>query len=160
MKPQDPKVSVCIPTYRGGTTIGAAIESVLAQSLSDFEVIIIDDGSPDDTRDIIERYSDPRLIYLRNALNLGPQGNWNRCLEVAQGEYFKLLPHDDLLHPRCLERQVAVLDTDRDERIALVFSSRDVLGPDGKVLTRRGYPGGQEGTIAGSEVMRLSLIHI
>lgn len=149
-----PKVSVCIPTYRGGGTIGAAIESVLAQSLADFELIVIDDGSPDDTGAIVDRFVDPRLVYLRNERNLGPQGNWNRCLEVAQGEYFKLLPHDDLLHPRCLERQVAILDDDRDERIALVFSARDVLGPDGRVLTRRGYPGGNEGRIAGSVVMR------
>lgn len=152
--PRLPRVSVCIPTYRGRATIGSAIESVLAQSLTDFELIVIDDGSPDDTRAIVEGFADPRLIYVRNEHNLGPQGNWNRCLELARGKYFKLLPHDDLLHPHCLERQVAVLDTDRDERIALVFSARDVLGPDGRVLTRRGYPGGREGPIAGGMVMR------
>lgn len=149
-----PKVSVCIPTYRGGATIGAAIESVLAQSFGDFELIVIDDGSPDDTRAVVERFSDPRLTYLRNERNLGPQGNWNRCLEMARGTYFKLLPHDDLLHPHCLERQVAVLDADHDERIALVFSSRDVLGPDGRLLIRRGYPGGHEGVFSGNVVMR------
>ena len=70
-----PKVSVCIPTYRGGGTIGAAIESVLAQSLADFELIVIDDGSPDDTRAIVERFVEPRLVYLRNERNLGPQVN-------------------------------------------------------------------------------------
>lgn len=149
-----PKISVCIPTYRGGATIGAAIESVLAQSLTDFELIVIDDGSPDDTRVVVEHFSDSRLVYLRNDSNLGPQGNWNRCLDLAQGKYFKLLPHDDLLHPRCLERQVAVLDADRDESIALVFSARDVLGPDGRVFTRRGYPGGREGVTGGNSVMR------
>ena len=154
MKPQLPRVSVCIPTYRGRVTIGPAIESVLAQSLSDFELIVIDDGSPDDTRAIVEGFADPRLIYVRNEHNLGPQGNWNRCLELARGKYFKLLPHDDLLHPHCLERQVAVLDTDRNQRIALVFSAREVLGPEGRVLTRRGDPGGREGPIAGGMVMR------
>ena len=154
MKLQLPRVSVCIPTYRGRATIGPAIESVFAQSLTDFELIVIDDGSPDDTRAIVEGFADPRLIYVRNEHNLGPQGNWNRCLELARGKYFKLLPHDDLLHPHCLERQVAVLDTDRDERIALVFSARDVLGPEGRVLTRRGYPGGRQGPIAGGMVMR------
>lgn len=154
LKTQAPTVSVCIPTYRGRAAIGAAIESVLAQDFTDFELIVIDDGSPDDTDAIVERFSDSRLVYLRNERNLGPQGNWNRCLEIAQGKYFKLLPHDDLLHSRCLERQVAVLDADRNESIALVFSSRDVLGPDGKVLTRRSYPGGHEGTITGSRVMR------
>lgn len=142
-------VSVCIPTYKGERTIGAAIQSVLAQSLSDFELIVIDDGSPDNTRAVVERHSDPRLVFLRNERNLGPEGNWNRCLQVARGRYFKLLPHDDLLHPRCLERQVAVLDADQDERIALVFSAREVIGPDGQVLIkRRGYRGLAEGVVS------------
>lgn len=154
VKQQLPRVSVCIPTYRGRATIGSAIESVLAQSLTDFELIVIDDGSPDDTRAIVEGFADPRLIYVRNEHNLGPQGNWNRCLELARGKYFKLLPHDDLLHSHCLERQVAVLDNDHDQRIALVFSARDVLDPTGRVLTRRGYPGQGEGAIAGNTVMR------
>ena len=157
LKAQPVTVSVCIPTYRGEATIAAAIESVLAQSMTDFELIVIDDGSPDDTRAIVDRFSDPRLVCLRNEHNLGPQGNWNRCLEVAQGKYFKLLPHDDLLHPQCLERQVAVLDADHDKRVALVFCARDVLGPDGRVLTRRSYPGGNEGVIEGHSVMRASV---
>lgn len=154
VRPQVPRISVCIPTYRGADTIGPAIESVLAQTISDFELIVIDDGSLDATRAIVERFTDPRLLYFRNEHNLGPQGNWNRCLALARGQYFKLLPHDDLLHPRCLERQVSILEADRSERIALVFSARDVLGPDGRVLMRRGYPGGGEGQIAGGTVMR------
>lgn len=149
-----PLVSVAIPTYRGASYIGAAIESVLSQSFSDFELLIVDDNSPDDTHAIVERFHDPRLVYLRNDRNLGPQGNWNRCLEAARGIYFKLLPHDDVLHLRCLERQVAALDADRDESIAIVFSARDVLGPDGRTLTRRSYPGGCEGVIGGDAVMR------
>lgn len=131
-KTQTPKVSVCIPTYRGAATIGQAIESVLTQSLADFDLIVIDDGSPDDTHAIVQRCADPRLVYLRNERNLGPQGNWNRCLE----------------------RKVSVLDGDGDGSIAPVFGARDVLGPDGRVLTRRGCPGGHEGTIDGSVVMR------
>lgn len=154
MKIRTPKVSVCIPTYKGAETIAAAIESVLFQTLADFELIIVDDGSPDDTQKVVERFADPRLHYVRNESNLGPQGNWNRCLESANGEYFKLLPHDDLLHPHCLERQVAVLDADSDEQIAMVFSARDVVGPDGCILARRGYPGGRQGPIASGDVMR------
>jgi glycosyltransferase involved in cell wall biosynthesis len=149
-----PKVSVCIPTYCGGVTIGAAIQSVFAQSLTDFELIVVDDGSTDNTRGVVESFSDPRLKYFENTKNLGPEGNWNRCLELASGEYFKLLPHDDLLHVQCLERQSAVLDADPDEKIALVFSARDVIGPTGKLLTRRGYPNGREGPVDGNSVMR------
>lgn len=149
-----PKVSVCIPTYRGAATIAAAIESVLAQSFSDFELVVIDDGSPDDTQSIVERFEDARLRYLRNPQNLGPEGNWNRCLKEAKGEYFKLLPHDDLLKPDCLLRQVDVLNDDTDQKIALVFCRRDILSPSGKILMQRGYPGANEGQINASAAIR------
>lgn len=149
-----PRVSVCIPTYRGEATIGAAIESVLAQTFDDFEIVIVDDASPDDTAVVVARYRDPRLRYLRNERNLGPEGNWNRCLVEACGVYFKLLPHDDLLAPRCLERQVAVLDADLEESIALVFCCRDVIDPAGKVLMGRGYPGGKEGRVRAADAVR------
>jgi len=154
MKAVAPKISICIPTYRGAGTLGAAIESVLAQTCGDFELIVIDDNSPDETEAVVGRFSDPRLSYLRNPKNLGPEGNWNRCLQVARGRYFKLLPHDDLLHPSCLERQAAVLDADGDERIALVFSGRTVLAPDGRELMQRGYPGHAGGRIPGALVKR------
>lgn len=145
MTGKSPRVTVAIPTYRGAATLGAAIESVLAQSLGDFELIVVDDCSPDETREVVARYRDPRLTYQRNTTNLGPEGNWNRCLELATGEYFKLLPHDDILHHQCLETQAVVLDDDVSHRIALVFSARDVLSPDGRVLLRRGFPGRSRG---------------
>jgi glycosyltransferase involved in cell wall biosynthesis len=149
-----PLLTVAIPTYKGAAFIGAAIESVLAQTFRDFELLVIDDNSPDDTEAIVRRFVDPRIRYLRNSANLGPQGNWNRCLTEARGALFKLLPHDDLLMPTCLQRQVDALQADRAERYALVACARDVLGPTDRVLTRRGYPGGREGLIDGGEVMR------
>ena len=149
-----PRVSVCIPTYRGEETIAATIDSVLAQSYADFELLVIDDGSPDATQAIVESIVDPRLVYLRNDRNLGPQGNWNRCLELARGDYVKVLPHDDLLRPDCLAQQVRVLDADTDQHIAMVFCARDVIGPHGRVLTQRGYPRGREGVVAAAELIR------
>ena len=149
-----PRVSVCIPTYRGEKTIAATIDSVLAQSYADFELLVIDDGSPDATQAIVEGIADPRLVYVRNDRNLGPQGNWNRCLELARGDYVKVLPHDDLLRPDCLAQQVRVLDADSDQRIALVFCARDVIGPHGRAIARRGYPGQAEGRLDGQEVIR------
>ena len=147
-KMPNPLVSVCIPTYRGAAFLGAAINSVLDQSYPDFEVWVLDDSSPDDTPAVMARYSDRRIKYLRNANNLGPQGNWNRCLEVAQGKYFKLLPHDDLLAAHCLEEQVRVLEQDAAKEIALVFGSREIIDPDGRVLMARGLPGVATGRIA------------
>lgn len=150
-----PRVSVCIPTYRGAGTIGAAIDSVLAQSFADFELVVVDDGSPDGTGALVAARNDRRLRLIRNARNLGPQGSWNRCLELARGEFVKLLPHDDLLHPDCLARQVQALDSDRDGRLALAFCARDVIGPDGRVLLRRrGLPGAVEGPVSRAQVLR------
>ncbi|MHB8947764.1 MAG: glycosyltransferase family 2 protein [Rhodoferax sp.] len=132
-----PQVSVCIPTYRGVEFLGRTIDSVLDQSYPNFELCILDDNSPDDTPKLLSRYGDPRIRYIRNTHNLGPEGNWNRCLEVAHGKYFKLLPHDDLLAPDCLEKQVAVMENDADGKIALVFGSRDIIDTDDRVLMRR-----------------------
>jgi glycosyltransferase involved in cell wall biosynthesis len=151
-----PLVSICIPTYLGAQTIGATIESVLGQDFQDFELIIVDDGSPDETGAIVARFADSRIRYERNERNLGPLGNWNRCQALAQGKYFKLLPHDDLLAPSCLTQQVKVLENDTEERIALVFCARDVIGPDGRVLTHRGYPA-REGIIPGKLLARRSV---
>lgn len=150
-----PCATISIPTYNGSATIAATIESVLQQSRPDFLLNIHDDGSTDDTAAIVARYSgDARLNYYRNPINLGPEGNWNQCLLKAESRYFKLLPHDDVLHLRCLERQVAVLEADRDEQVALVFSARTVLGPDGRSLMQRGFPGAREGRLAAQPVMR------
>lgn len=155
MTPAPPRVSVCIPTYKGARTIGAAIASVLAQTCQDFELIVVDDASPDDTQAVVAACRDPRLRLRVNAHNLGPQGNWNRCLDEARGTYIKLLPHDDLLHPECLQRQAQVLDDDRDRRIALVCSARDVIGPQGRVLLHaRGFPGAPRGALSRPDVVR------
>lgn len=142
-----PQVSVCIPTYRGAEFLGKTIDSVLNQSYPDFELCILDDNSPDDTQNLLSRYGDPRIRYIRNSQNLGPQGNWNRCLEVAHGKYFKLLPHDDLLAPDCLEQQVSVMEDDADAKIALVFGSRDIIDADDRVLMRRRLAGNVAGRI-------------
>lgn len=149
-----PLVSVCIPAYRGAAHLGETIKSVLAQDLCDFELVIIDDNSPDETDQVVASYDDPRLRYFKNSKNLGPEGNWNRCIEEARGCYFKLLPQDDQLFPDTLRRQVEVLEADRDERIALVFGARDVVDATGRRLTRRGCPGCGEGPVDAKTLVR------
>ncbi len=149
-----PLVSVCIPTYKGSAFLGAAIDSVLNQSYQRFEIWILDDNSPDDTEALVGGYSDPRITYLRNAQNLGPEGNWNRCLEVARGKYFKLLPHDDVLASDCLEIQVAILEADKANTTALVFGSREIIDSEGRVLMTRGLAGVKAGRIGGLALIK------
>lgn len=105
-----PRVTVFIPVYNRARYIGQAIESVLAQSFCDFEILIIDDGSRDASRDVVARYRDSRIRLEVNPRNLGIPATRNRGLELARGDYLALLDSDDLAHPRRLERQVAFLD--------------------------------------------------
>jgi len=149
-----PAVSVCIPAYRGAAHIGEAIESVLAQTFTDFELVVIDDASPDDTAQVVMRYRDPRVRLVRNESNAGVQANWNRCLELARGRYFKLLPQDDLLAPECLAREVEVLEADRDERVALVCCARHIIDRRSRKLMTRGYARRERGPIPARTVWR------
>ena len=154
-----PMVSVCIPAYYAGENLRAAIASVLEQSYQNFELLIVDDASPEDISGVVNKFKDKRISYFRNRENLGPEGNWNRCLQLARGNYFKLLPHDDLLHPDCLMRQVSKLEEDKYKKIALVFSARQVISPSGNKLIRRSYPGSKEGVLNGSAVKRACVRH-
>lgn len=148
-----PLISICIPLYNGGPYIREAIESVLAQTLTDWELIITDDHSTDGSSEIAASYSDPRIRYLLNPERLGAEGNWNRCVNEGRGIYRKLLCHDDRLHPDCLARQAAVFQQPGNESVSLVTSARRIISPSGKtILTRRWKRRAQQ--IAGREALR------
>ncbi|PYX51733.1 MAG: hypothetical protein DMG76_31260 [Acidobacteria bacterium] len=100
-----PLVSVCVPTYNYGRFLPDCIESVLDQTLLDWELVITDDASTDSTEEIVNRYAavDPRIRYLRNAQRLGMNANLKRAAESARGRYLKMLCADDWIAPRCLE---------------------------------------------------------
>src|SRR5260370_9895408 len=90
-----PKVSVCIPTYNTAQYLPEAIESVLAQDFTDYELVICDNASTDETPEICRSYDDPRVRYLRFEELTNQAGNFNRCLGQARGELVNLLHADD-----------------------------------------------------------------
>lgn len=103
-----PVVSVIMPAYNVAPYIGRGIESVLAQTLTDWEMIIVDDGSTDETVAVVKRYlSDPRIKLLCNEQNMGAGYTRNRALENAQGKWIAVLDSDDWYAPERLERLVA-----------------------------------------------------
>jgi glycosyltransferase involved in cell wall biosynthesis len=104
-----PAFSVCIPTYNAAAYLPEAIESVLAQTWADFELLICDDGSTDTTAQVVEGFRDERIRYLPFSQNLGQSGNFNRCMEHARGELWTLLSADDRFLPDFLERAHAAL---------------------------------------------------
>jgi len=152
-----PQISVCIPTYRGAAHLAAAIESVLNQDFLDIELIIIDDNSPDNTDEIVSQFQDKRIRYIKNIENIGPEGNWNKCLHEAKGQYFKLLPQDDVLRADCLRRQMEVLEKDKEYLISLVFCSRYIIDSNEKIITQRKYPGANEGIVNSVDAIRKNI---
>jgi GT2 family glycosyltransferase len=109
-----PTISICIPAYNAERYLRQSLDSALAQTFGDCEVVLVDNASTDDTFTIAEEYSrrDPRLRVYRNRQNLGVLGNWNRCIDLAQGEWLKFLCADDWLEPTCLARMLDVVRSD------------------------------------------------
>jgi glycosyltransferase involved in cell wall biosynthesis len=135
-----PKVSICIPVYNSAAYLSVAVESALAQRYNSFEILIVDDCSTDGSAEIAAGFAerDPRVRFVPNSTNLGMVKNWNRCLELAHGEYIKFLFGDDLLSsPDNIDRLADVLD--RYQNVTLVCSFRSLIDSNGHVMTERGF---------------------
>ena len=105
-----PKISVCIPTYNRAHFLSGAIASVQAQTISDWELVVCDDGSTDGTPELMAGYADSRIHYVRHTVNIGKSNNMRSGFEAATGEYFVKFDDDDLLLPDFLERTSRILD--------------------------------------------------
>jgi len=109
-----PHVSVLMPAYNAEKYIGEAIKSVLNQTFTNFELIVINDGSTDKTEEIILSYKDKRIRYIKNEKNIGVIATRNISVELATGKYCALLDADDVALPRRLEKQLQFLETHQD----------------------------------------------
>ena len=116
-----PKVSICIPTFNRIDLLPFAIESVLKQSYQDFELIVCDDGSSDGTADLMAKYQDNRIKYIRHQKNIGKSNNMRSGFDAATGDYFIKFDDDDRLTPDFIAETAAILEND---------SSIDFVGTD------------------------------
>lgn len=105
-----PKISVVMPAYNAEAFLQTAIDSILRQTLTDFEFLIINDGSTDRSEEIILQYNDPRIVYIKNEKNLGVAATLNRGLALAKGEYIARMDSDDISCPARFSLQAAYLD--------------------------------------------------
>ena len=124
------KVSVIIPTYNTAKWLEQSIDSVLCQTFTDYELILVDDGSTDDTSSIVKNFDDKRIRYFYKA-NGGLAGARNMGLGKAKGEYIAFLDSDDLWPESYLEVMVSVLDEASD--YGLAYTAMTVTYPDGTV---------------------------
>lgn len=118
-----PRVSVCVPTYNSSKSIVRCIESVLAQSFADFECLVVDNASTDDTLIKLAQFDDARLRVVRNPENIGMIGNHNKLIALAEGELIQFVHSDDWLLETCLETLETAF---REQRVGLAFARRRV----------------------------------
>jgi glycosyltransferase involved in cell wall biosynthesis len=123
-----------MPVYAGAPYVGRAVESVLHQTFRDFELLVVDDCSPDDSADIAASSGDDRVRIVHNERNLGQVGSLNRGLREARAPLVARLDQDDECLPERLERQVAVLEA--EPRVAVVGTWMDAVQEDGTVYDR------------------------
>ena len=129
-------VSICLPVFNGSRFLAQAVDAILAQTYTEFELIICDDQSTDDSRKILQKYQqlDSRIRYRENERRLGLFQNYNECMQLAQGKYIKLYAQDDLLEPNAVEKMVAVLEQQED--VALVTCSKRWIDAENNELER------------------------
>jgi glycosyltransferase involved in cell wall biosynthesis len=133
----DMKVTVGIPTYNRSEMLKQAIESVLAQSFTDFRLLVSDNASEDDTAAVVRSFGDERIDYQRSARNIGAAANFRRLLDLADSDYLLILPDDDSLYPGYLQAAVDVLE--RFDNVGLAHCAFDLID-DGSRVVRRMHP--------------------
>jgi glycosyltransferase involved in cell wall biosynthesis len=132
MSESRPTVSIVLPTYNRAKFIGQAVTSALGQTYDDIEVLVVDDGSVDDTSDIIGTFSDPRLKYIKLTSNSGRSSARNRGLQRARGDYIAFLDSDDYYLPQKIEMQVQFLNEHPD--VDMVYTASACVDTDDRPI--------------------------
>ncbi|MCX7579364.1 glycosyltransferase [Leuconostoc falkenbergense] len=146
-------VSIVIPTYKGEKFIKQTVESVMNQTYSNFELIIGDQNPDDETKKILKPFEhDSRVKIVNVPKGDGASTNWNYVSELATGEYFKLLPHDDILKSDMIQRQVELLNV--NPKVGMTSSKREIISDHGEILKSNWGLDGIKHLTDGREVVR------
>ncbi len=133
-----PTVSVIIPSYNHERYVRQCIQSVLDQTFQDFEIVITDDGSSDNTVDVIKSFTDSRIRLFEHRRNKGASTAANNCILNSHGKYIAMLSSDDVWYPEKLALQVGYLDD--HPGVAAVFGRVDWINENGSLIADKGYP--------------------
>jgi glycosyltransferase involved in cell wall biosynthesis len=136
--PMTPTVSVLLPVYNGGRYLQGAVQSILNQSFSDFELIVVDDGSTDNTLSILKSFDDPRLIVLNHERNSGIVATLATGLVRCRGKYIARMDSDDIALPHRLQEQVAFFEAHPD--VGVVDTVQTVIDEQGVPVGRTNSP--------------------
>lgn len=151
-----PKVSLCVPTYNRAAFIADTLQSALEQTMTDFEIIILNDASTDSTEEIVKQFDDERIRYHKNDANVGVPENYNRVFSLAEGELVCLLEDHDLLDPEYLEQIVPLFD--KYLNMSFAFTGIDMIDQQGDNTKRFLHPFAE--MVPGDEMLRRLLTRL
>ena len=152
-----PRVSVVVPSFNNASFIEATMDSILAQSFEDFELVVADHSSVDGTWELLQHYrTDPRVRLLRTEAGGGAPRNWERVTAAAGGQLLKLVCGDDIIYPDCLRMQVEAMDANPE--VVLVAAQRDLIDVRGAILMSRRGLAGLTGRVAGRVAARRTVV--
>jgi len=114
IKKETPLVSVCIPTYNAEKTVANTLRSIIDQTYENLEILVVDNASSDNTLSVVNEFKDPRIKIYKNEVNLGGEGNFTRCIELARGEYTAIFHSDDIYTPDMVQKQVESFRTNKN----------------------------------------------
>jgi len=132
-----PLVSVILPVYNGATYLDESIKSILNQTFTDFELIIVNDGSKDNSLEILRGFQDSR-IQIIDQKNMGLAATLNKSISLAKGKYIARQDQDDISFPQRLEKQVAFLE--KNEMVGMIGCHADIIGLNGKKIGLHKHP--------------------
>ena len=132
IKIEAPLVCICIPTYNAEKTVRDTLGSILSQSYENLRIHVVDNASTDHTLNIVAEFDDHRIMIHRNEVNLGGEGNFNRCLVLARGKYTAIYHADDIYDPTMIATQVAFLE--QHPEAGAVFTQALVIDEDARVI--------------------------
>ena len=158
-----PSVCICVPAYNSGNTIGETLESLINQTYSQFKIVVVDNNSTDHTRSVVNSMiaRDSRITLVENSQNIGAEGNFNRCIQLADGDFTGIFHADDVYEPTILEKQIAFLQ--RHPEAGAVFTRARYIGENGEfagfdaLAPELSGKSGSERTYCFEEIFKLTL---
>jgi len=146
MSTELPLVCICVPTYNAASTVRETLESILAQTYTNLVVHVSDNASTDDTLKVIESIADQRITIHRQERNIGAEGNFTKCIQLATGKYTAIFHADDIYEPAMVAKQVAFLEENPD--VGAAFTEAVTIDEQGVKLGVIGrVPGGRSGAV-------------
>ena len=144
-------VTIAIPTYNRAGFLKTAIESCIKQTYQNIEILVLDGGSTDNTKQVVESFNDSKIVYYKNAENIGMMRSWNRCIELSGGEFIIILGDDDTLHTNFINETMKIYK--KYPSLGFIFTGANKVDINGSFVMKWGYDFTPSGYLSGLDYL-------